>query len=316
MCGRFSLTAEPHHIEMRFGAKFITTDFEPTYNAAPSQMLPVILGRSPLKNSEHEIVMARWGFQPAWAKNWTPQINARLETAGEKPMFRHAFTSAHCLVLADGYYEWKTVNGKRQPFRFVMRNREPFAMAGIWEKPYFDETPATFAILTTTANELAAEVHDRMPVILPISYEHRWLTQTGHGMFGNLPQGFPADEMRCFPVTPKNEQGIVQRARGDRAARAGGALNNPVLQYSVQAIWRLPHHFSTSTLSSSDYRSGASPTTKLRQSPTRWRQSTFPTSSPKPISRTLSAVSNCGSTNSCSPPCLHRPRSSSLSSSF
>ena len=67
MCGRFSLTAEPHHIEHRFGAKFITTDFEPTYNAAPSQVLPVILGRNPLENSEHEIVMARWGFQPPWA---------------------------------------------------------------------------------------------------------------------------------------------------------------------------------------------------------------------------------------------------------
>jgi putative SOS response-associated peptidase YedK len=117
-------------------------------------MLPVILGRNPLGNSEHEIVMARWGLQPSWAKNWHAQINARVESAAEKPMFRHAFGSSHCLVLADGYYEWKNENGKKQPFRFVLRNREPFAMAGIWEKPEFDDEPATFAILTTKANRL------------------------------------------------------------------------------------------------------------------------------------------------------------------
>lgn len=115
MCGRFSLIAEPRHIEKRFGAKFITTDWPPTYNATPSQLLPVILGRNPIENSEHEIVLARWGFQAAWAKHWTPQVNARIETVDEKPMFRHAFRSAHCLVLADGYYEWKTSKGMRQP---------------------------------------------------------------------------------------------------------------------------------------------------------------------------------------------------------
>ena len=202
MCGRFSLTAEPHHIEKRFGAKFITTDWEPTYNAAPSQLLPVILGRNPLENSEHEIVFARWGFQPAWAQNWRPQINARIETAAERPMFRHAFTSGRCLVLADGYYEWKTEHGTKQPYRFVLRNREPFAMAGIWERPELDEPP-TFAILTTKANELAGEIHDRMPVILPISAEHRWLTQTGHGVQWTFPFSYPADAMRSYRVSRK-----------------------------------------------------------------------------------------------------------------
>jgi putative SOS response-associated peptidase YedK len=203
MCGRFTLTAEPGHIEKRFGGRFISSDWHPTYNAAPSQMLPVILGRNPLGNSTYEIVMARWGFQPAWAKTWRAQINARVETAAEKPMFRHAFTSNHCLVLADGYYEWKTENGKKRPYRFVMRNREPFAMAGIWERPDFDDKPPTFAILTTSANELAAEVHDRMPVILPIGYEHRWLKETGHGVQLMFPLTYPADEMRSYPVSMK-----------------------------------------------------------------------------------------------------------------
>jgi putative SOS response-associated peptidase YedK len=202
MCGRFTLTADSRHIEKRFGAKFITGTFELTYNAASSQMLPVMLGRNPLMNSEHEIVFARWGLQPAWAKNWTAQINARVETAAEKPMFRDAFKSAHCLVLADGYYEWKLERGKRQPYRFVMRNRRPFAVAGIWERADFDDGASTFAILTTKANELASDVHDRMPVILPIHYEHRWVTQTGFGTHLDMPLTYPADLMHCYPVSP------------------------------------------------------------------------------------------------------------------
>jgi putative SOS response-associated peptidase YedK len=202
MCGRFSLTADPQHIEKRFGARFISSHWEPTYNAAPTQMLPVILARNPVGNSTHEIVLAVWGL-PAWSKNMRPLINARIETAAEKRMFRHAFTSNHCLVLADGYYEWKTENGKKRPYRFVMRNREPFAMAGIWEKADFDDEPPTFAILTTKANELATEVHDRMPVILPIGAEHQWLKHAGYGVQHVFPFTYPADEMRSYPVTPK-----------------------------------------------------------------------------------------------------------------
>lgn len=203
MCGRFTLTAEPGHIEKRFGARFISSHWEPTYNAAPSQMLPVILGRNLLGNSTHEIVLAHWGFRPSRGNRRMVQINARIETVKDKRMFRDAFVSNHCLILADGYYEWKTENGKKRPYRFVMRNREPFAMAGIWERPDFDDEPATFAILTTKANELAAEVHDRMPVILPIGYEHRWLKETGYGWQLSFPLTYPADEMRSYPVTTK-----------------------------------------------------------------------------------------------------------------
>jgi putative SOS response-associated peptidase YedK len=117
-------------------------------------------------------------------------------------MFRGAYHGRHCLVLADGYFEWKQEQGKAQPYRFVLRNRQPFAMAAIWEPSDFDDEP-TFAILTTKGNELASEVHDRMPVILPIYYEHRWLTQTGYGAHLNSPLTYPADEMRSYPVTTK-----------------------------------------------------------------------------------------------------------------
>ena len=117
-------------------------------------------------------------------------------------MFRHAFISNHCLVLADGYYEWRTERGNKRPYRFVLRNRAPFAMAGIWEPADHDDEPPTFSILTTTANELAAAVHDRMPVILPMNYEQRWLTETGYGAHLNLPLAYPAGAMECYSVTP------------------------------------------------------------------------------------------------------------------
>ena len=99
--------------------------------------------------------------------------------------------------------EWKTERGKKQPYRFVLKNREPFAMAGIWETPDIDNEVPTFAILTTKANELASEVHDRMPVILPIGYEHRWLKETGHGVHLNLPVTYPADLMHYYRVSTK-----------------------------------------------------------------------------------------------------------------
>lgn len=187
---------------MRFGAKFIATDFEPTYNAAPSQLLPVILGRNPLGSSNKEIVLARWGFQPAWAKHWRPQNNARVEGIEHKPMFRDAYKGRHCLVLADGFYEWKTSGKAKQPFRFTLKSGEPFAMAGIWEKPDFDDEVPTFAILTTAANELVAGVHDRMPIILPRTYEQRWLLETGYGHM-NPPLTYPPELMLGYPVSTK-----------------------------------------------------------------------------------------------------------------
>jgi putative SOS response-associated peptidase YedK len=133
MCGRYTLTIDKTTIEKRFGAKFYIAqasyDWSPTFNAAPSQMLPIIRTHKP-----DTIELGKWGFVPEendW-RRWevTPQINARLETAAQKPMFSSSFGGRHCMVIADGYFEWHTVGGRKQPYRIMLKSGEPFAMAG------------------------------------------------------------------------------------------------------------------------------------------------------------------------------------------
>jgi putative SOS response-associated peptidase YedK len=200
MCGRFTLTSEPRLIERRFGAKFITTDWRATYNAAPAQRLPII--RSP-----HRIELGTWGFVPEHWKGAQPIINARFETADDKRSFHASFRTRHCLVLADSFYEWTTVNGRKQPYRFLLKTGEPFAMAGIYarEPAGFGEAeraPVTFAILTTAANDAVRPLHQRMPVILPLGKEKQtWLPAMPSGMLYLPP--FPAELMASYPVSSK-----------------------------------------------------------------------------------------------------------------
>jgi putative SOS response-associated peptidase YedK len=186
MCGRYSITIDKSTIEKRFGAKFYIAqasyDWSPTYNAARSQMLPIIR-----TYATDRIELARWGFWPEEWKRSTkvrPQINARFETAAEKAMFSSSFSGRHCLVLADGYFEWKTVGKHKQPYRITLKTGEPFAMAGIYARePTAFETaeknPVNFAILTTYANEAVRHIHERMPVILPLSGERRVVRTIG-----------------------------------------------------------------------------------------------------------------------------------------
>jgi putative SOS response-associated peptidase YedK len=201
MCGRYTITIDKSSIERRFNAKFATgqTNFEPTYNAAPSQLLPIIRTYAP-----GEITLAKWGFIP---EGWTsshirPPNNARLETARDKPMFRESFSGRHCMVLADSFYEWKTMpDGRKKPYRFVMKTGEPFAMAGIYARDHNDLNRLNFAILTTSANAVMEPIHDRMPVILPLGSEKKWLPASPSGMVV-FPK-FPAEFMTAYPVTPK-----------------------------------------------------------------------------------------------------------------
>jgi putative SOS response-associated peptidase YedK len=198
MCGRYTVTVNKDSIERHFNAKFSSgsIDFEPTYNAAPSQLLPIITTYAP-----GEITLAKWGFVPEELKSShiRPQNNARLETAAEKPMFRSSFSGRHCLVLTDGFYEWKTINGKKLPYRFVMKSGEPFAMAGIYARGEREGDPMTFAIVTTEANDVMRPVHDRMPVILSLGREKQWLPSGGVPVFNP----FPAELMTAYPVTPQ-----------------------------------------------------------------------------------------------------------------
>ena len=135
-----------------------------SYNVAPTQKVLVARDQDGIR----EGVVMRWGLIPSWAKEKKmAQINARADTAAEKPMFRSAFKNRRCLILADGWYEWKANGKQKQPFYFHMKKEEPMLFAGLWETWDDEEGPVeTCAILTTDANDLTKEVHNRMPVIL------------------------------------------------------------------------------------------------------------------------------------------------------
>lgn len=173
MCGRISLFADVETIADRFGVE-ITAPIKPRYNVAPRDWLGSI-------TSEHPDALARleWGLVPHWAsspEDGPRPINARREGVDEAAPFREPYASRRCLVVIDGYYEWAETPAGKQPYRFERRDREPFALAGVWDRwEADDQTLDTVAILTASAVDEVAEVHDRMPVILNRSREHDWL---------------------------------------------------------------------------------------------------------------------------------------------
>src|SRR5262247_4387181 len=175
MCGRYTLSTPTEVLEQRFHAVLPREALTPTYNAAPSQALPVICNIHP-----QEITRSAWGFVPEWADGRAgvkPLINARAETVATKPTFRQAFRSKRCLVLADGFYEWKRAGKSKVPYRIALKTEEPFAFAGIWSTGHDAQgiEQPTFAILTTEANALVSQIHTRMPVILREQDEADWL---------------------------------------------------------------------------------------------------------------------------------------------
>ncbi len=173
MCGRYSIAVELGDLEARFGAKFGGAGFSPRFNAAPSQDLPVILNSSPA-----EISALRWGLIRPWLRGFG-LINVRTETLKEKETFRDDLLNRRCLVLADGFYEWKGVGrGRKVPFRFCRKDGAPFAFAGLWEASRDEKGNdlKTFSIITIGAKAPIKAVHDRMPVILRRKEEPLWLS--------------------------------------------------------------------------------------------------------------------------------------------
>lgn len=148
MCGRFVLKTPPAELIPRFGVAE-GFEFRPHYNIAPTQTVPVVRQSS---DGQRHVVMARWGLMPSWMKDpaeFNHPINAKAETAAIKPMFRHAFRKSRVLVPADAFYEWKVIDGKKQPYLIRMRDASPFGTAGLlehWQGP--DREVLTFAILT------------------------------------------------------------------------------------------------------------------------------------------------------------------------
>jgi len=174
MCGRYTLSTPGTEIAEVFGLAE-SAELEPRFNIAPTQWAPVIR-RS---GEASRLVMCRWGLVPHWAQEpsiGVRMINARSETAHDKPAYRDSFRRRRCLVPADGFYEWKRMGRRKQPYYFGLPTARPFAMAGLWDRwPGGAEPLESFTILTTSANLEVAEVHDRMPVILAPSDWGRWL---------------------------------------------------------------------------------------------------------------------------------------------
>lgn len=177
MCGRFTLTVDAEAIQLAFNLQDASAWQQARYNIAPSQMAPVISNRNP-----QELSLMKWGLVPSWAKDpaiGNRMINARAETVAQKPSFRAAFKRRRCLIPADGYYEWTKRDGKKAPIYIKRKDRDIFALAGLWErweKP--DETwLETCTILTTGANDFIRPIHHRMAVMIEPEYYALWLSE-------------------------------------------------------------------------------------------------------------------------------------------
>ncbi len=202
MCGRYSLTSPVEAM----GQLFLFEErpnLQPRYNIAPTQEAPVV-GQRP--DGKRGLAMLRWGLVPGWAKDLSigaRMINARAETVAEKPAFRAAFRRRRCLVAADGFYEWKkAADSPKRPYRAALADGGPFGFAGLWETWRGPEGPVkSFTIITTDANPLLAEIHDRMPVILDPADHARWLDPAAAARdLLALLKPYPAEKMTAYPV--------------------------------------------------------------------------------------------------------------------
>jgi putative SOS response-associated peptidase YedK len=207
MCGRFTLTIDPAQLVQQFNLSAPPpADLGPRYNIAPTQPVAVIAN----EDGPRKLELFQWGLIPSWAKDakiGNSLINARAETLAEKPAFRTALKRRRCLVLADGFYEWQKLEGRKQPMYIQLKDGQPFAFAGLWEtwRPGGADSPVlkTCTIITTEPNALTATIHNRMPVILPPADYEAWLTP------GELPavealallHTYPAEAMQARPVS-------------------------------------------------------------------------------------------------------------------
>lgn len=205
MCGRFALTAPADTITEIFQVD-VLPDVLPRYNVAPTTQVPVVLERDGIR----QMARFRWGLIPSWSKDKKiayKTINARGETAATKPAFRSAFKRRRCLILADGFYEWKRLSKSHKiPHLIQLADGRPFGMAGLWERwvdKETDEEIFSCSIVTTGPNELMQGIHDRMPVILPEAHWGTWLDERNHDkdQLQELLTAYPADQMRARTVS-------------------------------------------------------------------------------------------------------------------
>jgi putative SOS response-associated peptidase YedK len=226
MCGRIAQKSNPTKLGLGLTTVNLVEpayDLPPRYNGPPGEEQWVI--RQNPKSGERTLDRLWWGLIPYWSKEpggGRKPINAKSETVASLPMFRDAYRSRRCLLPVDNFFEWKAIKGAtaKQPYAIGMRSGEPFALAAVWEnwqRPGTEEWIRTFAVITCPANELMAEIHDRMPVIIPAESYDRWLSTLDpdpHDLLAPLPSSL----MTMWPVStrinkPANDDaGLLERA--------------------------------------------------------------------------------------------------------
>ena len=204
MCGRYTIIAEPEDIQNRFNVS-VPESYKKRFNAAPTQALPVITSVI-----HDQLVFFYWGLIPNLSQNKalaTKLINANADSLQDKISFKNSLESRRCIIPADGFYEWKSISRKSKiPYRITLNSNELFSMAGLWERSENSEGKEiqTFTIITTKANSLVAEIHNRMPVILTKEAEKLWLdSNTEIEKLQALLVPYNAQEMISYAVSSK-----------------------------------------------------------------------------------------------------------------
>ncbi|MCC6943073.1 MAG: SOS response-associated peptidase [Thermomicrobiales bacterium] len=204
MCGRYVINA-PEDLSERFQIRQLTLNLSHSWNVAPTTEQPVIVEN---RDGEREARLMTWGLTRRWARasarKGPAPINARSEGIGDKPMFRDLIRNRRCLVPANGFYEWKNLGDRKQPYYITVTDEPLFAFAGIYDawKGENDDVVASYTIVTTQANDRMASIHERMPVIIRQEDEEEWLDRSvaDAAQIERLLVPYPGEAMTITPV--------------------------------------------------------------------------------------------------------------------
>jgi len=203
MCGRFTRSVTTEAIVDEFGISEVKDNIQPSYNIAPGQNVAAII-----EDKSRKLGLLRWGLIPRWAKDakiGNRMINARAETLTEKPSFKDLIKRNRCLIVADGFFEWKSDGEQKKPIYVFMKNQNPFAFAGLWDiwRSPEGKKVSTCTIITTGPNSLLKNIHKRMPVILQKQDVNLWLDRKEQDEKKMLPllKPYPAGKMGCHEVS-------------------------------------------------------------------------------------------------------------------
>jgi putative SOS response-associated peptidase YedK len=210
MCGRITQKSDPQKLGLRLTTVTLIEPLQtlPRYNGAPGQEHWII--RQHPKTGERTLDRLSWGLIPYWVKDANggrKPINAKSESISSLPSFRDAYKRRRCLLPIDNFFEWRAIKGAKakQPYAIAMKNGEPFALAAIWEnwqRPGTDDWVRSFAVITCPANEMMAQVHDRMPVIIAPENHDRWLANIEPDP-RDLLVSYPSEPMTMWPISTR-----------------------------------------------------------------------------------------------------------------